>query len=383
MTNTINFTATGDTTSQAIQKFINEFNNEVYPDLNSIRQCYIGSTAPASPEAGMPWINTTNAATTGAVFTMRDYLNANWIPILTIASNAIPAVANPVQGDIMYYAGDSDTEKWQLLAPGTLGQFLQTQGGSANPRWLNIPMTFGSLHQFKAQVTSSSSISISTANNPFTGSASSGINLTLSSGGTGANSLDTGVVAASTWYYHYIIFGANGTASLLSLSATSPTMPSGYNQYIRTGAVRTDSNSSLVYTIQSGKKVRLIVTQKVRNDDAIRLISSGAQGSWSNNNSTFAAVSIDSFIPQTAGIINLTLAAIGQNNTGISVAPNSNYNGSYSTYSGSAYYPPPLASAIDLNFSTTSGELVLESRNIYVASQSSGQVFLTGWEDNL
>ncbi len=49
--------------------------------------------------------------------------------------------------------------------------------------------------------------------------------ITIDSGVTGANGLDTGSLAASTWYYFYLIYNGSTVAGLLSASATSPTMP--------------------------------------------------------------------------------------------------------------------------------------------------------------
>lgn len=48
-----------------------------------------------------------------------------------ILYSSIIAVASPVQGDVIYYNGTA----WIALVPGSSGQFLQTQGASANPVW--------------------------------------------------------------------------------------------------------------------------------------------------------------------------------------------------------------------------------------------------------
>jgi hypothetical protein len=52
--------------------------------------------------------------------------------------------------------------------------------------------------------------------------------LTIDTGTTGANGLDTGTLAASTWYHVYAIGKADGvtSAGLISTSASAPTMPS-------------------------------------------------------------------------------------------------------------------------------------------------------------
>jgi hypothetical protein len=52
-------------------------------------------------------------------------------------------------------------------------------------------------------------------------------------------SLDTGAIATNTWYYVFIIKGSSGVEILTSLSATAPTLPTGYNTvFRRIGAIR-------------------------------------------------------------------------------------------------------------------------------------------------
>ena len=51
------------------------------------------------------------------------------------------STATPSQGDILYYNGTS----WTDLVHGTNGQFLQTQGASANPQWANVSIGTGYL----------------------------------------------------------------------------------------------------------------------------------------------------------------------------------------------------------------------------------------------
>lgn len=137
MVNVIDFTSTGDTTSQAIGKFIAEFVDVLYPDLNSIRQSYEGISAPTNAEAGMLWLNT---SVSPAILNIRSADNSEWIALFPITADAIPAVSGAVQGDIMYYDGT----EWALLAPGTYSstapinyQVLATKGTGANPLWVS------------------------------------------------------------------------------------------------------------------------------------------------------------------------------------------------------------------------------------------------------
>lgn len=62
---------------------------------------------------------------------------------------------------------------------------------------------------------------------------------------TGANGLDTGSLAASTWYYSHIIADSSGkkvTACILSASRTAPVLPFGYDSFRWVSVERTDGS---------------------------------------------------------------------------------------------------------------------------------------------
>lgn len=82
-------------------------------------------------------------------------------------------------------------------------------------------------------------------------SVSESIDITTS----GASGLDTGSEGSSRWYYIYIIRkSSDGTINgLLSESATSPTLPSGYDQKALISAVRNDSSSDFIDFVQVGR----------------------------------------------------------------------------------------------------------------------------------
>ena len=73
----------------------------------------------------------------------------------------------------------------------------------------------------------------------------SSVSVTLNCTTTGANGLDTGSLAASKYYYVYIISNGSTTASLASLSK-SPTMPSGYTYKARVSSIGSDASSNLI-----------------------------------------------------------------------------------------------------------------------------------------
>lgn len=72
--------------------------------------------------------------------------------------------------------------------------------------------------------------------------------------GSGNGGLDTGAVATGTWYHAWLIKRPDtGVVDVLfSLSASSPTMPSGYTLKRRIGSMKTDGSSQWVKFIQDG-----------------------------------------------------------------------------------------------------------------------------------
>lgn len=58
--------------------------------------------------------------------------------------------------------------------------------------------------------------------------------------------IDTGAVAASTWYYHWIIYNptTNTPSCLDSVSSTAPTLPAGFTFKARVGANQTDASAN-------------------------------------------------------------------------------------------------------------------------------------------
>lgn len=75
---------------------------------------------------------------------------------------------------------------------------------------------------------------------------------------TGAGGRDAGSEAANTWYYVYIIAGSSvANSSILSTSATTPTLPTGYTHWAFVGAVRNNASSNFVPFSQVDKEAIL------------------------------------------------------------------------------------------------------------------------------
>jgi hypothetical protein len=208
------------------------------------------------------------------------------------------------------------------------------------------------------------------------------VSLSISGASSGvANGLDTGTLAASTWYSVWVISNGATTAGLLSLSATAPTMPSGYTFKARIGWIRTDASGNkypLGFT-QKGRVVQYLIGSG--NLTSSPMIVSGVQGAPTTP--TWVSASVSNFVPTSAAVIRVSLFLINANATYAIIASNGNYGSAISTT-----VPPPLSvgfsgTSIGGNFVETAS-LILESTNIYYACNSgNGGAVCLGWEDNL
>jgi hypothetical protein len=118
-----------------------------------------------------------------------------------------------------------------------------------------------------------------------------------------ANALDTGSLSASTTYNLFVIGNGSTIATLGSLSATAPTLPSGYTSMCRIGAWYTNTASQLVTAYIAGNKFML--TQKSGGSGsnitagALQFIT-GSIGSCANFSTDTMVLTAFSGIPVTA-----------------------------------------------------------------------------------
>lgn len=78
---------------------------------------------------------------------------------------------------------------------------------------------------------------------------------TINAAVNGANGLDTGSLGNNLFYYVYVIGDSsskNATAAMLSLSATAPVMPFGYDSMRLIGAVKTDGSAHFLLFYGTG-----------------------------------------------------------------------------------------------------------------------------------
>lgn len=158
----------------------------------------------------------------------------------------------------------------------------------------------GHIREGRLSYVSASSVSIGTAgknssarddadlrNIDWTGALA--VDITLS----GAGGLDTGTEVADAWYAVHVIADSNvvnPVAAMLSLSASAPTLPSGYDQFRRLGWVR-NKTSNFIRFAQTGIGSERIILYDV----------SSVQTVLQNGLATdFTAVDLSEFIPPTS-----------------------------------------------------------------------------------
>lgn len=196
----------------------------------------------------------------------------------------------------------------------------------------------------------------------------------------GINGLDTGAVAANTWYYVWVVF--NPTAALsatnpgcvFSTSSSSPTMPSGYTFKKCLGANRTDGSSNFYRVRQQNNRADYVVTAGT-NTAAVRIIDSGSKGNATTP--TWVAASISNFVPPTATHIHVGLFT--SSSSIACVSPNSAYGG-FNNSTNPAYFTN-FAGGSAMRISDI---LPIESTNLYWASGgANGTLTCSGWIDNI
>lgn len=208
-----------------------------------------------------------------------------------------------------------------------------------------------------------------------------GVNLTsINISGSGANGLDTGTSVASTWYSVWVISNGTTTAGLFSLSATAPTMPSGYTFKARVGWIRTDAtaNKFPLRFVQLGRSFQYAPAAATNLTNA-RLMASGASGN-PGSPPTWIAVPIANFVPTTAARIRVYITGY---NGGTIAAPSIAYDGlsSSSTQGAPIMTSPPAGNSAS---NSVMGDFVIESANIYYASGGTASgITCIGFEDNL
>ena len=178
--------------------------------------------------------------------------------------------------------------------------------------------------------------------------------VTVDTATVGANGIDTGALAASTWYYLWAIDNGTAAAGLLSLSATAPTMPSGYTSKVYLAAWRTTAASILIGLRTNGRQ-----SQYTINPYPV----------MANSSVGVTAIAVAAFVPPTAAQIRVQM----------------NFNASGASQScqvgpNSTNFPMAHTDTTAITPGRDIGDLVLESTNIYYSnSMGTFSVSCVGW----
>lgn len=200
------------------------------------------------------------------------------------------------------------------------------------------------------------------------------VSVTVNLGTTGANGLDTGVQALSTWYHFYLISDGVTVAGLASTSATAPTMPSGYKYKLRVGAMWSGAATTLFRTRQVGRDA-FYTPVAGSNTTAMPVIVAPA------NSQTRTAASIASVVPTTATKIKIALSTDGTANSGVAVFPDQD------TGWANTVGNEPMASTANSTPGAILGDLPVLSTSIAYTSGSAASTHTSigcyGWTDKV
>jgi hypothetical protein len=120
----------------------------------------------------------------------------------------------------------------------------------------------------------------------------------------GAGGLDTGTEAANTWYYPWLCSGSSGATMVWSASATSPTLPTGFNlaRRLLPFAVRNDLDAKLMrFQLMGWGSTSPITMYTEAEMDAVGATALGRHVILSGGSATsFTVVSAASLVPVNA-----------------------------------------------------------------------------------
>lgn len=327
--------------------------------------------------------NITTAAGDSAIFAPLGSPAAGWRCVIFSRAAGLYATAGPLASSGITGAA----------ASGANPDITSLTGLTSIPNGTvtNLPSVTGTFKNLAVSATGSSAnvsvsadeIVLSNASNQYVTLRT--VSLTIAGTSVGANALDAGTIATGTWYSVWVIWDGTTTAGLLSLSATAPTLPSGYTHKARVGWVKTDGSGNkypLAFK-QYGRKVRYTVAGNVTGIPVVQ--GGAAAGSAVVPTYVSAQVQANSattgLIPSTAFVAALNLSERGGSSQSI-CAPTSSY-GAYNSTSN----PPPMiggVASVATSVTSVNYDMILESINVYFALGSvSSYLYLTGWEDNI
>lgn len=186
------------------------------------------------------------------------------------------------------------------------------------------------------------------------------INITLGTVTATANGMDGEAPGTSSWINIWAIDNGVSGAGLASVTATAPTMPSGYSYKCRLGAMRVDGASNLNKTMQLGARGQWVA--------APAAIANGGNGG------VLTATPVATVAPPTATQLHGSIIFNGAGTGTVLVAANNGTGGTIAQFG---------STVADLN-AIIFFSAVLESANIYYSSTAAGTSLTpSGWQDKV
>lgn len=293
-----------------------------------------------------------------------------------VKGNNQPLSAGDISGaghwlDLSY---DSNLDRWVLNNPASPVTTHAAQSGfrnlalNANGTSAAVTITADEL------VLSNGSGLLSLARN---------VNTSVSTAASGVGGLDTGSIAASTWYAVWVISNGSTISGLISLSGTAPVMPAGFNLRALVGWIRTDASVNR-FPLNFYQRGRIAQYRPGGNLPGLPQMCAGIQGTGTAGASSFAYASVSTvaFFPPTA--TNVRVSARSTSNQSIAVTSWNSFGGD-----GNATNPPQF-----VNRGTSSNTfassfpvdltLTADAPQIFVWSDGTANgVYALSWENSL
>ena len=200
------------------------------------------------------------------------------------------------------------------------------------------------------------------------------VNISLGTVTSTVGGMDGEAPGTSAWLDFFLIDNGSATAAVASLAAgngLAPNLPSGYTYKCYAGAARVDGSGNILRILQYGNRSQYTV---VSPSNTQHYPSIGTTTS-----ATMAALSVSSVVPPTA--TNIFLGGTSQGggaNTYVAISSN---NVSPVT-PGTTDAPILFGDDVNANRDFASGSMLLESTNIYAATDSgTAYIYAYGWID--
>ena len=172
----------------------------------------------------------------------------------------------------------------------------------------------------------------------------SSVNESIDITNSGIHGLDADSELASDWYYIWMIGNSTANAGIISNSASSPTLPSGYTFKGLFGAVRNDASSNFVGFKQNNGNAYYTSLQR------ILLEGSGTAGAWTAHSGGTNGVKLTVIAPSIANSIQGVMISAAGDTVGVSPV-STGQEGSYSNVNAGT------GSTFGSIFTTTAGHI--------------------------